>query len=137
MKLLLAAAIITLCLTGCIDEEAARREAAVATEESFSAPEQVGVLPDGRAVMVITHVQPLEHDRHIYFVAAGGVTINRDVPVGKSTRQVTTFIAPTVDQQATDAAIQEARQAENRRIAVEKLETARILKEEAEALLTQ
>lgn len=108
-----------LLLTSCVSQED-REEAAMETARSFSQPEVVGTLPDGREVKVVVRVIPQQHSHFIYFVENGGVTTNREVSVGKTTQLQVDFIAPEVD-------TAEARQVE----AAVKLDKAVALRQEA------
>lgn len=128
MKALLAVvALSTVLLAGC-DSEGERQVATLQTAESFSNPEQVGTLPDGRNVYMVTHFIPGDFDRFIYYVDGGGVTENRTVPNGKSSREMTTFTAPAPEPAQTS-------QAQREQEAAAKVAEATKLVEEAKALL--
>lgn len=85
-KLLIAAlAASTLLLTGCpaTPEDIAR--AKQATVESFSNPERVGVLSDGREIRRVIVSRANRHDQFVYFVDNATVSTNYAVQSGKTT----------------------------------------------------
>lgn len=72
-------------LTGCevTPEQVAR--AKDITTSSFSNPEQIATLPDGRAVKRAIVVRPNQHDHVVYFIDNATVTNNYEEQNGKVT----------------------------------------------------
>ena len=90
LRTLLLIATVTL-FSGCTNKTGAQAQ----TQASFSNPEQVGTLPDGRKVYMVTRVIPFGlHDHYIYYVENGGTTVNHNVSAGKSTYQTVVYTAP-------------------------------------------
>lgn len=87
MKKILMAAIAasTLLLTGCpaTPEDIARAKAQ--TVSSFSNPEMVGRLSDGRSVKRVIVIIPNRHDQFVYFVDNATVSTNYEETHGKTT----------------------------------------------------
>jgi hypothetical protein len=80
-------AVIMLLMTSCTGEDDPGEIAK--TQISFSNPELVGILPDGRHIMVVKRHRGSDHDHHIYFVE-NTISANMDVPRGKGTVGSTT-----------------------------------------------
>ena len=87
MKRILMAAIAAsaLLLAGCPATPEDVAWAKSATVSSFSNPELVGRLPDGRAVKRVIVVQAQRHDQFVYFVDNATVSTNYEEPAGKVT----------------------------------------------------
>lgn len=79
MKNTLLTIAAALCLSACSNESSP--DSLKATKQSFSSPQKIGTLPDGREVkLVIREMGDNLHDHYIYFVDSS-VTINTTVKI--------------------------------------------------------
>jgi uncharacterized protein YcfL len=86
---MMGVALASLLLVGCGANDSDWAQANAQTQASFSNPQEVGKLPDGRTVFVVERIIPKKHDHVIYFVGCSTTTIEKRTQ-GKATVTITT-----------------------------------------------
>lgn len=128
MKKILMAAVAAsaLLLAGCPATPEDIAQAKQATVSSFSNPELVGRLVDGRSVKRVVVTIPNRHDHYVYFVDNATVSTNYAETHGKTT-VLQTRVALSANSTA-DEIIAAAEQLKKEQEAADKAELARLQK---------